>query len=258
MHSEKNERFGGKDFQPAMKLRLSLSRTTLLPAVLAWLAISTPAGSAAALTPYQATYTASLNGLPVTVTSVLEATDKGYRVSTSATNVLGQLLEHEDFHLAGERIVVDEYRHQRALLGSRRIEHLVVDLGQGVARYQRDDKIREIPLTPGLLGPMSYQVQLRRDLAAGNSAFDYQVLHRGKVKQYHFQTQGTESVTLPKGAVEAIRIRRVRDDNDRETIVWIAPKFDYQLIKLRQIEDGDSYELLLSDLNQRDATGSRP
>jgi len=229
----------------------------MLP-LLAWLAAATQISMAAALTPYEATYSASLNGLPVTVTSALEATGNGYRISTSATNLLGELQEHENFHLAGERIVVDEYQHQRALLGNQRLERLVMDPGQGIARYQRDDKTREIPLTPGLLGPMSYQVQLRRDLAAGSSAFDYQVLHRGKVKQYHFQTEGTESVALPQGAVDAIRIRRVRDDNDRETIVWIAPKLDYQLVKLRQIEDGDSYELLLSGLNLRDAAGSQP
>lgn len=241
-----------------MNLRLLLARPGMLPLLLAWLVAATQTGMAAALTPYEATYSASLNGLPVTVTSALEATSKGYRISTSATNLLGQLQEHENFHLADERIVVDEYQLQRALLGNQRLERLVVDPGQGIARYQRDDDTREIPFTPDLLGPMSYQVQLRRDLAAGSSVFDYQVLHRGKVKQYHFQTEGTESVTLPKGAVEAIRIRRVRDDNDRETIVWIAPNLDYQLVKLRQIEDGDSYELLLSGLNLRDATGSRP
>lgn len=214
--------------------------------------------TAAVLTPYRATYTANLNGLPVTVTSALETTAEGYRISTSATNMLGQLQEQETFHLADQRIVVDEYRHQRALLGSQRLEQLVIDRGRGIARYQRDKDTREIPLAPGLLGPMSYQVQLRRDLAAGSTAFDYQVMHRGKVKQYHFETEGSESITIPKGAVEAIRIRRVRDDNDRETIIWMAPKLGYQLVKLRQIEDGDSYELLLSGLEQRDAKGDQP
>lgn len=239
-----------------MTLPAPFFRSRLLPVLLAWLAVTTLPGTAAALTPYQATYTASLNGLPVTVISALETTEKGYRISNSATNMFGQLQEHEDFHLAGERIVVDEYQHQRAMLGSQRLESLVVDLDQGIARYRRDDKTRDIPFTRGLLGPMSYQLQLRRDLAAGDSAFDYQVLHRGKVKQYHFQTEGTESVTVPKGKVEAIRIRRVRDDNDRETIVWLAPKLDYQLVKLRQIEEGDSYELLLSALELRPPAGS--
>ena len=225
-----------------------------------WLLLIALAGdsrAASALSPYEAVYKANINGLPVTVTSTLETTAEGYRISTAAENFLGELREHERFHLAGEHILVDEYEHRRALLGSERLERLVVDRGEGIARYRRDDRARDIPLTPDLLGPMSYQVQLRRDLAAGGAEFSYRVLHRGKVKEYHFQREGTEPVTLPDGTVEAVRVRRVRDDNDRETVFWMAPIFDFQLIKLRQIEDGERYELLLSELRPAQARGDR-
>lgn len=211
----------------------------------------------AALNPYEAIYQASLNGLPVTVTSTLETTADGFRISTSAANFLGELREQETFHLADEHIVVDAYQHRRAMLGNQRLEQLVVDAGQGIARYRRDDETREIPLVSGLLGPMSYQVQLRRDLAAGDAEFAYAVLHRGKIKQYQFAREGTEAVDLPTGPVEAIRVRRIRDDNDRETLFWMAPKLDFQLVKLRQVEDGDSYELLLTELRGH-AAESRP
>jgi hypothetical protein len=227
-----------------------------------WLAILAVALAAnsraeAALEPYEATYEASLNSLPVTVTSTLETTPDGYRISTSAANFLGELWEQETFHLAGQRIVVDEYQHRRAMLGNQRLEQLVVDTGQGIARYRRDHETREIPLVPDLLGPMSYQVQLRRDLAAGDAEFAYAVLHRGKIKHYEFAREDIEPVALPSGTVDAIRVRRIRDDNDRETLFWMAPKLDFQLVKLRQIEDGDRYELLLTRL-QAEAGGRHP
>jgi len=214
-----------------------------------------PSAGASALSPYTAQYSARINGMAVTITNTLRTTPEGYRVSTSATNLLGEIKEHEDFHLDDDRIVVDAYRHQRSLLGSRRLEKLVMDPAHGIAHYQRNDETREIPLKPDVLGPLSYQVQLRRDLAAGHSAFDYQVLHRGRVKWYRFEAEGAEAVALPQGPVEAIRIRRVHDDNDRETIVWLAPDLDYQLVRLRLVEDGDRYELQLSDL---EAPGAAP
>jgi len=83
------------------------------------------------------------------------------------------------------------------------------------------------------------------------------VMHRGKVKEYHFEREGTEAVALPSGAVEAVRVRRVRDNNDRETVFWMAPTFDFQLIKLRQIEEGERYELLLAELRAAGASGDR-
>ncbi len=212
-------------------------------------------GTTHALSPYEAIYKAEINGLPVTVTSVLEVTEEGYRISTAAQNLLGELHEQERFHLAGKRIMVDEYEHRRALLGNARLEQLVVDHHQGIARYQRGGKARDIPLAPGLLGPLSYQIQLRRDLAAGEAEFAYRVLHRGKVKDYHFQREAAETIALPTGEVEAVRIRRVRDDSDRETIFWMAPELDFQLVKLRQIEAGDRYELLLTALHSPGSPG---
>lgn len=232
-------------------------RRSFLQCWLVLIALAGDTSAASALSPYEAVYKANINGLPVTITSTLETTAEGYRISTAADNFLGELREHERFHLAGEQILVDEYEHRRALLGSQRLERLVVDRRQGIARYRRDDRASDIPLTPDLLGPMSYQVQLRRDLAAGGTEFSYRVMHRGKVKEYHFEREGTESVALPSGAVEAVRVRRVRDDNDRETVFWMAPTFDFQLIKLRQIEEGERYELLLAELRTAGAAGDR-
>lgn len=234
----------------------------LMPALLASLALLlaplaplAPLASATVLSPYTAQYSARINGMAVTITNTLRTTPQGYRVSTSASNLLGEIKEHEDFHLADDRIVVDAYHHQRSLFGNRRLERLVMDPTHGIARYQRNNETREILLEPDVLGPLSYQVQMRRDLAAGLSAFDYQVLHRGKIKSYRFEAEDSESVALPQGTVEAIRIRRVHDDNDRETIVWLAPDLDYQLVRLRLVEDGDRYELQLADLK---APGASP
>jgi hypothetical protein len=201
-----------------------------------------------AFEPYTATYKASFNGIPVVITQTLTTTPAGYRVTTAAANALGETHEQEDFHVTDGTILIDAYRHQRTLLGSRRDEQLSVDRSQGIAHYQRDGKPRDIPLQAGYLGPISYKVQLRRDLIAGKTSFDYQVMDRGRVKHYAFQREGTDTIHTVTGAVDAVRVRRVRDDNERQTLFWMAPSLGYQLVKLRQEEGGESYELLLTEL----------
>ena len=74
-------------------------------------------------------------------------------------------------------------------------------------------------------------------------------MDRGKVKQYVFQTEGTDVIHTAAGDMNAVRVRRVRDDNVRQTFFWMAPALGYQLVKLRQEENGDSYELLLNELS---------
>lgn len=226
-----------------------LSRTLMALLLLMAPAVAPNARGETVLSPYTATYQANFNGIPVVITQKLEATSAGYRIATSAANALGSIDEQEDFHLADGAIAVDEYRHKRSFLGSKREERLSIDRGKGIAHYLRDGDPRDIPLEPGYLGPISYQMQLRRDLAAGNSTFHYRVMHRGKVKDYHFRHDGTDTIQTATGAVETIRVRRVRDNNERTTIFWMAPSLDYQLVKLRQEEDGDRYELLLTKLS---------
>jgi hypothetical protein len=173
--------------------------------------------------------------------------------------VLGEMREREDFHITGDGdILVDEYHNRRSLLGNSRDEQLSVDYARGIAHYLRDGSPRDIPLQPGYLGPVSYQVQLRRDLVAGKTSFDYRVMDRGKVKQYVFQSEGTDTIHTAKGDVSAVRVRRVRDDNVRQTVFWMAPTLGYQLVKLRQEENGDSYELLLTDLTRAAADHPLP
>ncbi|MGE3297004.1 MAG: DUF3108 domain-containing protein [Porticoccaceae bacterium] len=201
-----------------------------------------------AFEPYTATYKASFNGIPVVITQTLTTTPAGYRVATAAANALGEIHEQEDFHVADGAILIDAYRHQRSFLGSKRDEQLAIDRGQGIARYQRDGEPREIPLQAGYLGPVSYKVQLRRDLIAGKTSFEYQVMDRGKIKHYAFQSEGTDTIPTATGNLDAVRVRRVRDDNERQTLFWMAPALGYQLVKLRQEEGGDSYELLLTEL----------
>jgi hypothetical protein len=232
-------------------------RNAAVPGPIARLAIAAAltvltlsARSETTLAPYTATYKASVNGIPIVITQTLATTPAGYRIATASANALGEMREQEDFHITDGAILVDEYHNRRSLLGSSRDEQLSVDHAKGVAHYLRDGNPRDIPLQPGYLGPASYQVQLRRDLAAGKSSFDYRVMDRGKVEQYVFQSEGADVIHTATGDVNAVRIRRVRDDNVRQTIFWMAPTLGYQLVKLRQEENGDSYELLLTDLTR--------
>lgn len=237
------------------RVHLGMLPAIVRPALaLALFLLTLAARAETALTPYTATYKASFNGIPVVITQTLKSTSGGYRIETSSANALGEMREQEDFHVAADGgLLVDAYHNQRSLLGSSRDERLSVDYAKGIAHYLRDGSPRDIPLQPGYLGPVSYQVQLRRDLVAGKTSFDYRVMDRGKVKQYVFQGEGADTIHTATGDVNAVRVRRVRDDNVRQTIFWMAPSLGYQLVKLRQEENGDSYELLLTDLSQAGA-----
>lgn len=199
--------------------------------------------------PFTATYVAKFNGLPVEAHRQLAVgADQQYQLTTAVGNVLGELTEDERFHLdARGAIQVDSYQSRKAVFGVTRVEQLTVDHDRNSARYQSKKRTREIPLRPGYLGPVSYQLQLARDLDSGAPLPSYQVIDRGKLKDYRFEVVGEETLATPLGAIRTLKLRRVRDNQERETLFWLAPAWHFLVVKLWQREeDGQNYELTLS------------
>lgn len=199
-------------------------------------------------TSYVATYAATYNGMPIDVTRELIRTENSYVLTVKAKNFLGNILEVEKFHVdARGAVLVDSYTSERRFFGIARKEKLTVDWVRGVALYDAKKKHREIPLAGNYFGPISYQLQMSKDLSAGRDKFCYNVLMRGKVKEYCFEPTGEQVLDTPLGEINTVQMRRIREDQERETLFWLAPQWDYLLVKLWQKEeDGETYEIVLS------------
>ena len=213
---------------------------------------------------YQATYTAKYSGMPVTATRVLKKTEQGYRIISSVKGMLGDIMEQEDFHI-DERghILTDHYLSEKAFFGSARSEELVVDHQAKKATYTstRKNKHRELPLSTGYLGPLSYQLQLRNDLKASLPQHDdpafseqissyqvplYKVMSRGRIKDYQFEILGEETIDAGIGQIRTLKLQRVRKDNKRQTAIWVAPAWGFLIVKIVQQEKGGKhYEILV-------------
>jgi len=231
------------------RIAVLLLSLTLIPQVLAAETLAAiDADTNLGLPLYSATYKASFNGMPVVATRSLSFANDSYQLATTAKNFLGGINEAETFKLKDGQIVVDNYHHQRSLLGSKRKEDFKTDHQSGIAIYTRKKKTRNITLQSDYLGPMSYQVQIRRDLLADIKNLSYRVIHRGKVKEYRFERDGEETLSTPLGNINCVRLKRIREDDERETLFWMAPGMNYLLIKLRQKEDNEVYELAIESI----------
>lgn len=198
---------------------------------------------------YQATYKAKFNGLDITATHQLEQIKPGYyRETLKARNFLGKIDEEARFHVdAQQRVAPSEYTYERSLLGVSRSESQVFDWDKNQLTFTKDDETNIVPIEKGYQDMISHKVQMRRDLAAGEQKLDYQVVSRGKLKNYTYEVTGEELLNTAVGDLHTVRLERVREDSDRSTILWLAKDWNYLLVKLEQVEDGDSHLLQLTD-----------
>lgn len=86
--------------------------------------------------------------------------------------------------------------------------------------------------------PLLYQLQMRLELKAGKTEFDYPLYRKGELTHYKFKVIEKETLTLPYGKVEALKILRVRESSRRKTLMWVAPELDYLLVKMTQYKNG--------------------
>ncbi|RUO60628.1 DUF3108 domain-containing protein [Pseudidiomarina insulisalsae] len=110
---------------------------------------------------------------------------------------------------------------------------------------------------PHLLDEASMLEQLRFDLQhTDKREFDYQLVgDKGDYDEQKFRRLERETLSLPYGEVEAIKVERVRTSSTRETLYWFAPQLDYVMVKMQQRKEGDEVATLLLEQVELSASG---
>lgn len=79
---------------------------------------------------------------------------------------------------------------------------------------------------------------------------DVQVIGPRSAPVWRFRVDGTESVKLPVGSVDALKFTRLprddRPDDDQVIEFWLAPAYQQLPVRLRWTEEGDAADQLLT------------
>ena len=195
--------------------------------------------------PFQAHYRARYDGVPFSAKGrrILVRDDDGDLRFFSDLRMLLLQVEEEAIMRLGDdgSLTPHSYAYRQRGLGGGRNRELDFDWEAGEVR-RSGDKVRTHRLDPGYLDPVSWQLALRRDVSRGGLAVgdvvEYAVTDGGEPKTYTIELRGAESVELPCGTFETVMLERVFEDGDtRETRIWLAPEFDYMLVRLEAVDD---------------------
>jgi hypothetical protein len=92
---------------------------------------------------------------------------------------------------------------------------------------------------------LSYQLQLLSDINEGKTDILYQVAHKGKLRESHFQVMSEETIQTALGPMKSVLVTKLRDANKkRKTHLWFSKDTPMLLLKMHQTEkDGEEYEI---------------
>jgi len=146
-----------------------------------------------------------------------------------------------------------EYQYHRGGIGKNRDAVLTFDWQEGEVLNNVQSKPWKMDLPAEALDKLLYQLQMKRDLADAlargeqNPTFNYQIADGGRIKDYEFAVLGEEVLDTPVGKFNTIKAERVRDHDRRSTIFWLAPEYNFLLVRFQQLEKGKGFELFLTE-----------
>jgi hypothetical protein len=105
---------------------------------------------------------------------------------------------------------------------------------RGIAERQPVD----LALRPDLQDPMSVQIALMVELAAGREPAGFWLVDKNRIKDYEYRSEGTARVGTAAGEFETVIWSSRRPGSDRMTRVWYAPSLGYLPVRAERTRGG--------------------
>ena len=108
-----------------------------------------------------------------------------------------------------------------------------------VANHVEDSRWKmDIPV--GTLDKLASQLGMMLALGRGETDITFNIADGGKLKQYRFKVLEHETLELPAGQFNTVKLTVLRDNNKRETYLWCAPQLNYLPVRIWQREKDDA------------------
>lgn len=204
------------------------------------------------LPPHEATYEVLRHGKKVgELMMTLEQLDNGiwhYRSDTRATawwaralNVAAEEAAH--FVWRGDRIMMLTYHHAQRIPANNRFFQHRTDWEAGTTEVRTENGRQTIQLVDNMVDPLSLRLQLAVNLAdekMRRATHDFTLLDRDEVKHKQYAFDGEESIEVPAGCFDTVRLRRLEDpDSDKNNLSWHAEDFHWMPVRILRQDDGE-------------------
>lgn len=203
---------------------------------------------------FTAKYTAILDGSPVRGSAIRQLSylpNGQANFSFTARVNLASLLEESQFNWNACTPVPDTYIRSLRVFIRNKKQSLDFDHQKLVVNYQYGKKSGQAKMPGNTFDRISMQLALRCDLIKGNSNGRYTVFDRNKLKTYQFKVLGKETIDTPIGKLETTKVELVRENKDRQTLLWFSNNHNFLLVKLQQNESSSSdLEITISEVNK--------
>jgi hypothetical protein len=134
----------------------------------------------------------------------------------------------------------DNYHYLRTGGSREREADLSFDWKKNRVKNHVEGSLWEMEIPTGTVDKLASQLGMMLALRQDKDDVTFKVADGGRLKEYRFKVIGHETVEVPAGTFETVKITKLRDNKDRVTYVWCAPALNYLPVRIWQRETDDA------------------
>lgn len=220
--------------------------TTLMSLLL--LSLSSNSIAEPVLRPFTAHYSVSKSGIEVGTTQLSLHENNGHWVLVSETEAIGllklikpgKIIERSDLNMTEEGMKLRRYEHKEEERGGHRQAVGEADWAGGTLDFNYRGKIGKASLVqPPLYDRLSSMLGVMQALSEDKREVALQVFDGDEIKQMRFEASNGELLSTPMGEIQALLVKRIRDNSSRKTLTWYAPSLNFLPVKIEQFKRGE-------------------
>ena len=205
--------------------------------------------------PFKARYEVYGSGFSIgdAVMTLTATGPNAYRMSTqvrpnglAALLVSGQIDEQASGEIRDGVVRPIQYERRVETPKKKQTVRLRFDWPARQLRASDNDEKATLPLSPGVLDPLSLNLRVMWDLRRGDLPSEYVLADEIELKPYQIKNEGEETLETSVGKLRALRISQSKPGKTRLTRFWFAPELGYMPVRVMQ-QKGDK-EVLRMEL----------
>jgi len=195
---------------------------------------------ASGLQPYQAVYKTELKGFDVNIKRRVQIKDSLVIVRVDAKRLMFGVHETSTLIDQGDgRLSSSSYKHKRKGLSHKHDKELLFDWTDKMVVDLLKPEREPLPVDEPSYDKLGYQLQMRLDLIRNPDLqhLEYAVTNGVRNRTYTFNFLDEEILETPLGKIRTRKFNRTGDDDDRQVVVWVAPDWDFLLVRIDQTKE---------------------
>lgn len=145
--------------------------------------------------------------------------------------------ESTSWYIRDEQFIADQYHYLRIKKSKQRKVDIHFNWDSEKIITSVNESTWSMPIQQPVYDKLLYQIALMYDLSTDRPVYTYHIADGGRMKEYQFETVDNEIITTPIGDLEAVKLIRHKDNRQKKTILWCAPKLHYLPIRVDNYED---------------------